>query len=64
RPNSAVIHTDYGSALAAAGRYPEALRQIQQALALNPDYGPALEDLKRLQQMGVSDARGSKVPRF
>jgi len=53
RPNSAVILTDYGSALAAAGRYPEALLQIRGALALNPDYAPALDDLHRLEQMGV-----------
>lgn len=52
-PKSAVILTDYGSALAAAGHYADALVQIQRALALNPDYAPALDDLHRLQQMGV-----------
>ena len=52
-PKSAVILTDYGSALAATGHYADALVQIQRALALNPDYPPALDDLHRLQQMGV-----------
>ena len=53
RPNSAVIHTDYSSVLAASGRYPEALRHVRRALELNPSYGPALENLARLQRMGV-----------
>jgi tetratricopeptide (TPR) repeat protein len=53
RPNSAVILTDYASALAAAGRYREALVQVRAALALNPDYAPALDDLHRLEQLGV-----------
>ncbi len=53
RPNSAVILTDYGSALAANGRFADALTEIRRALALNPEYAPALDDLRRLQQMGV-----------
>jgi tetratricopeptide (TPR) repeat protein len=53
RPNSAVILTNYGSALAAAGKYREALAQVRAALALNPDYAPALDDLHRLEQLGV-----------
>jgi len=53
RPNSAVIHTDYSSVLAASGRYPEALRHVRRALELNPSYGPALENLARLERMGV-----------
>jgi Tfp pilus assembly protein PilF len=53
RPNSAVILTDYGGALAAAGRYRDALAQIRAALALNPEYEPALDDLHRLEQLGV-----------
>ena len=52
RPNSAVILTNYGSALAATGHYADALVQIRRALALNPDYAPALEDLRRLEQIG------------
>jgi Flp pilus assembly protein TadD len=53
RPNSAVILTNYASALAANGRYAEALGPIRRALALSPDYAPALDDLHRLEQMGI-----------
>lgn len=53
RPSSAVIHTNYSSALAASGRYPEALRHARRALELNPSYPPALENLARLERMGV-----------
>ncbi|HYN10207.1 MAG TPA: tetratricopeptide repeat protein [Vicinamibacterales bacterium] len=53
KPNSAVIRTNLSSALAAAGRLPEAMQQVRQALALNPGHGPALENLRRLQQMGI-----------
>jgi Flp pilus assembly protein TadD len=53
KPNSAVIHTDLSSALAAAGRYADAMRHVRRALELNPDYAPALDNLKRLQQMGI-----------
>ena len=53
KPTSAVIHGKLGSALAAAGRYADALREFQKALALNPEYGPALENVQRLQRMGV-----------
>ena len=53
RPRSAVIHTDFSSVLAASGRYPEALRHVQRALELNPSYPPALENLARLQRMGI-----------
>jgi len=52
-PNSAVVHSNYASVLAALGRYPDALRETRRALDLNPDYGPARENLARLQQMGV-----------
>jgi tetratricopeptide (TPR) repeat protein len=52
-PNSAVIHTNLGSALAASGRYPEALREFRRAIELNPSYGPALENIGRLERMGV-----------
>ena len=53
RPNSAVIHTNYSSVLAASGRYPEALRHTRRALELNPAYPPALENLARLERIGV-----------
>ena len=52
RPNSAVIHTNYASVLAASGRYAEALRHTRRALELNPAYGPALENLSRLERLG------------
>jgi tetratricopeptide (TPR) repeat protein/mono/diheme cytochrome c family protein len=53
QPGSAIIETDLGSALAAAGRYAEALRHVRRALQLKPDYGPALQTLERLEQMGI-----------
>jgi Tfp pilus assembly protein PilF len=53
RPDSAVIHSNFGSALASSGRFSEALRHFQRALELDPSYTPALENLKRLRQMGV-----------
>jgi tetratricopeptide (TPR) repeat protein len=52
-PGSASNHTDYSSALAAAGRLQDAMQQVRIALTINPSYGPALENLRRLQQMGV-----------
>ena len=52
-PNSAVIRTNLASALAASGRYAEALQQVRVALSLRPDHAPALETLKRLNQLGV-----------
>ena len=52
-PRSAVIHTDLSSALAANGRYADALRHVRLALELRPDHAPALENLARLQRMGV-----------
>jgi tetratricopeptide (TPR) repeat protein/mono/diheme cytochrome c family protein len=53
RPNSAVLHTDLASALAASGQFAAAMQQVRRALELNPSYAPALDDLRRLQQMGI-----------
>jgi len=53
RPDSAVIQNDLGGALAAAGRLPEAMQHVRRALELNPEYPPALDNFRRLQQMGV-----------
>src|SRR5262249_24233584 len=53
KPNSAVLHSNLGGALAASGRYAEALQHVRRALELNPEYAPALDNLRRLQQMGV-----------
>jgi Flp pilus assembly protein TadD/mono/diheme cytochrome c family protein len=52
-PDAAVIHNDLASALAASGRFPEALRHVHRALELSPGYPPALDNLKRLEQLGV-----------
>jgi tetratricopeptide (TPR) repeat protein len=52
-PNSAVIRSNLASALGAAGRYQESLQQVRLALALNPEYAPALDTLKRLNQLGI-----------
>jgi Flp pilus assembly protein TadD len=53
QPQSAVLHSNLGSALAASGRYAEAMQEVRRALALNPAYAPALENLARLQRIGV-----------
>ena len=53
RPNSAVIQTNYGSALAASGQYREALVRFRRALELRPDYAPALDSVAHLERMGV-----------
>jgi tetratricopeptide (TPR) repeat protein len=53
QPNSAVLHTNVASALAASGRYEDAMRHVRRALELNPEYPPALDNFKRLQQLGV-----------
>jgi tetratricopeptide (TPR) repeat protein len=42
---SAATHTRYGEALAAAGQIENAIAQYQAALALNPNYTPALNAL-------------------
>lgn len=52
-PDSAVIHSNLGGALAAAGRYEEAMRHVRRALELEPGYPPALDNLRRLQGLGV-----------
>jgi Flp pilus assembly protein TadD len=53
RPNSAVLETDLASALAATGQFAAAMSHVRRALELNPSYPPALDDLRRLQQMGI-----------
>ncbi|MEZ5318534.1 MAG: tetratricopeptide repeat protein [Vicinamibacterales bacterium] len=53
RPDSAVIHANYGGALAAVGRYVEALQHTRRALAIDPTYAPALDNLRRLERMGI-----------
>jgi tetratricopeptide (TPR) repeat protein len=53
QPNSAVLHTNLASALAATGQFAAAMHEVRRALELNPSYAPALDDLRRLQQMGI-----------
>lgn len=53
RPDSVVIHSNYGGALAAAGRFTEAMVHVRRALEISPGYPPALDNFRRLQQMGI-----------
>jgi tetratricopeptide (TPR) repeat protein len=53
KPDSAVLHSNLSSALAAVGRFPEAIQHVRRALEINPGYAPALENLRRFQQMGI-----------
>lgn len=52
-PDSAFTHNNLASALAASGRFQDAMREAQNALALRPDYAPALENVRRLRQLGI-----------
>lgn len=52
-PDSASIQNSYGRALAAAGRFPEAMQHVRRAIELVPTFGPALDTLRQLQQMGI-----------
>ena len=47
------MHSNLGGALAAAGRAVEGMQHVRRALQLDPDYAPALDNLKRLQAMGI-----------
>lgn len=53
QPDSAVMHSNLGGALMAANRPAEALAAIRRALAIDPEYGPARDNLRRLEAMGV-----------
>jgi tetratricopeptide (TPR) repeat protein/mono/diheme cytochrome c family protein len=52
-PESPFMQNNLGSALAALGRYPEAVRCVRRALELRSDYAPALENMRRLEQLGI-----------
>jgi tetratricopeptide (TPR) repeat protein/mono/diheme cytochrome c family protein len=52
-PDSVLGHSNLGGALAMAGRFPEALTHVRLALAIDPTYAPALDNLQRLQRMGI-----------
>lgn len=47
-PGSAEAASDLGGVLAALGRKADAIAQLRRALTLDPNYGPALENLARL----------------
>ena len=53
RPDSASFEANLGNALAAAGRFAEAMPHIQRALELEPGFPPALDTLRRLQQLDL-----------
>jgi Flp pilus assembly protein TadD/mono/diheme cytochrome c family protein len=53
RPDSAIVHNNFASALASVGRYKDALQHVRHALAIKPDYAPALDNLRRLERMGI-----------
>jgi len=52
-PDSASMHSNLGGALASTGRFTEAMTHVRRALEINPNYAPALDNLRRLQQMGI-----------
>ena len=52
-PNSAISHSNLGGALASAGRLAEAMPHIRRALEIDPSYAPALDNLRKLQRMGI-----------
>jgi Flp pilus assembly protein TadD len=52
-PDSAVAHSDLGGALAAAGQLNDAMAHVRRALELQPGYPPAVENLARLQRLGI-----------
>jgi Flp pilus assembly protein TadD len=49
-PNSSIIQSDLGGALAQAGMRDDALTHIRAALALDPENAAARENLARLQK--------------
>ncbi len=53
RPDSVSMQSNLGGALMAAGRHREALVAVRRALALDPTYAPALDNLRRLEAMGI-----------
>ena len=52
-PDSAVSHNNLGGALASAGRFSEAMPHVRRALEIDPSYAPALDNLRKLQRMGI-----------
>jgi tetratricopeptide (TPR) repeat protein/mono/diheme cytochrome c family protein len=56
-PDSVLAQSNLGGALAMAGRYSEAMAHIRLALEIDPSYAPALDNLRRLQRMGIRQPR-------
>lgn len=52
-PDSASAHSNLGGALASAGRFADAMTHVRRALEINPSYTPALDNLRKLQRMGI-----------
>src|SRR5688572_7672956 len=52
-PDSAISHSNLGGALASAGRFSDAMRHVRRALEIDPTYAPALDNLRKLQRMGI-----------
>lgn len=52
RPNSAETHCNLGVVLASQGRQAEAIRQLEEALRLKPDYAFAREQLAQVRAAG------------
>jgi len=50
-PASVTAHSDFGGALAQTGRLDEAIVHVRRALELDPAYGPARQNLDRLERM-------------
>jgi Tfp pilus assembly protein PilF len=48
-----MLLNNMAGALAASGRFAEAMQYVRRALAIDPNYQPALDNLRRLQQMGI-----------
>ncbi len=52
-PASPQLLNNMAGGLAASGRFAEAMQYVRRALAIDPRYAPALDNLRRLQSMGI-----------
>lgn len=53
KPDSASAQSDLGGVLAAMGQLKDAMVHVRKALELRPGFPPAVENLSRLQRLGV-----------
>ncbi len=51
-PDDAVVHNGLGTVYFREGRHAEALKEIREALRINPSYAPARENLDKLKALG------------